>query len=233
MGARIHSSEGGLPPLTIEGGKLESIHYELPVASAQVKTTVLFAGLYAPGTTEVVEPNLTRDHSEIALSQFGVEVGRQGRTVSIRGRSPLAAQDLTVPGDISSAAFFLVAGLLVPVSGLTFHDVGLNPTRTAIMDFLRSIGGDIIVLNSESRNGELVGSVRVQAGSLRGGEIPVAMVPGLIGELPVLAVLGTQTEDGLSFRGAQEPRGKARAPIAAVACNPRRMGRRVGGIPHG
>jgi 3-phosphoshikimate 1-carboxyvinyltransferase len=132
MGARIQSTEGGLPPLTIEGGKLESIHYELPVASAQVKTAVLFAGLYAPGTTEVVEPKLTRDHSEIALRQFGVEVGRQGRTVIIRGRSHLTAQDLTVPGDISSAAFFIVAGLLVPGSELIFQNIGLNRTRTAI-----------------------------------------------------------------------------------------------------
>jgi 3-phosphoshikimate 1-carboxyvinyltransferase len=233
MGARIQSSEGGLPPLTIEGGKLESIHYELPVASAQVKTAVLFAGLYAPGITEVVEPNLTRDHSEVALRQFGVEVGRQGRTVSIQGRSPLAAQDLTVPGDISSAAFFLVAGLLVPGSELIFQNIGLNRTRTAIIDFLRTIGGDIRTLGCASRNGEPVGSLGVTAGPLRGGEIPAEMIPGLIDELPVLAVLGTQTENGLVFRGAHELRVKESDRIAAVADNLRRMGAEVEEFPDG
>jgi 3-phosphoshikimate 1-carboxyvinyltransferase len=233
MGARIQSSEGGLPPLTIEGGSLVPIRYELPVASAQVKTAVLFAGLYAKGVTEVVEPHPTRDHSEIALRQFGVDVGHDRHTIGVCGRSELHAQELTVPGDISSAAFFLVAGLLVSGSDLTFHDVGLNPTRTAIMDFLRSIGGDITVLNSESRNGELVGSVRVQAGTLRGGEIPVEMVPGLIDELPVLAVLGTQTENGLTFRGAQELRVKESDRIAAVANNLRRMGAEVEEYPDG
>jgi 3-phosphoshikimate 1-carboxyvinyltransferase len=233
MGARIQSSEGGLPPLTIEGGGLVPIHYELPVASAQVKTAVLFAGLYAEGLSEVVEPHLTRDHSEIALKQFGVEVVRHDRTLSVRGRSRLWAQELTVPGDISSAAFLVVAGLLVPGSKLTFRDIGLNPTRTEIMDFLRSIGGDISVLNCERRNGELVGSVRVKAGPLRGGEIPVEAVPGLIDELPVLAVLGTQTENGLIFRGAQELRVKESDRIAAVAENLRRMGAEVEEFPDG
>ncbi len=233
MGARIQSSEGGLPPLIIEGGNLVPIRYELPVASAQVKTAVLFAGLYARGITEVVEPHATRDHSEIALKQFGVEVGHEGPTISVRGRSELRAQELTVPGDISSAAFFLVAGLLVSGSDLTFHDVGLNPTRTAIMDFLRSIGGNISVPNCESRNGELVGTVRVQAGTMRGGEIPVELVPGLIDELPILAVLGTQTEDGLTFRGAQELRVKESDRIAAVADNLRRMGAEVEEFPDG
>ena len=233
MGARIQSSEGGLPPLTIEGGNLSAIHYELPVASAQVKTAVLFAGLYAAGTTEVVEPHLTRDHSEIALRRFSVDVGRQGSTISIQGGSRLAAQDLTVPGDISSAAFFLVAGLLVPGSELTLQNVGLNRTRTAVIDFLRLMGGDISTLNCQGHNGEPVGSVRVTAGPLRGGEIPASMIPGLIDELPVLAVLGTQAENGLIFRGAQELRVKESDRIAAVADNLRRMGAEVEEFPDG
>jgi 3-phosphoshikimate 1-carboxyvinyltransferase len=233
MGARIQSSEGGLPPLSIEGGNLVPIHYDLPVASAQVKTAVLFAGLYTEGVTEVVEPHLTRDHSEIALRQFGVEVDRHDRTISVRGRSRLRAQDLTVPGDISSAVFFLAAGLLVPGSDLAFENIGLNPTRTAVMDFLKSIGGDISILNCESRNGEPVGRVHVKAGSLRGGEIPTELIPGLIDELPVLAVLGTQTEDGLVFRGAQELRVKESDRIAAVADNLRRMGAEVEEFPDG
>jgi len=235
MGARIHSSEGGLPPLSIEGGSLVPIHYEVPVASAQVKTAILFAGLYAEGLTEVVEPHQTRDHSEIALKQFGVEVGREARTrtISVRGRSHLVAQDLVVPGDISSAAFFLVAGLLVPGSELAFQDIGLNPTRTAILELLKSIGGDIKVLNCESRNGELVGSLQVRSSSLRGGEIPRESIPGLIDELPVLAVLGTQTEEGLIFRGAQELRVKESDRIAAVAENLRKMGAEVEEFPDG
>ena len=233
MGARITSMGGGLPPLTIEGGNLVPVHYELPVASAQVKTAVLFAGLYADGVTEVVEPHLTRNHSEIALKEFGAEIDRQENTISIRGRSHLVAQELTVPGDISSAAFFLVAGLLIPGSDLTFENIGLNPTRTAILDYLRSIGGDISILSCESCNGELAGEVRVQAGSLRGGAVPIEAIPGLIDELPVLAVLGTQTEEGVVFRGAQELRVKESDRIAAVADNLRRMGAEVEEFPDG
>lgn len=233
MGARIQSMAGGLPPLTIEGGSLVPIHYELPMASAQVKTAVLFAGLYAEGITEVLEPHRTRDHTEIALEQFGVEVGRQDRTISVRGGGRLKAQDLSVPGDISSAAFFVVAGLLVHGSDLTFQNVGLNPTRTTILDFLRSIGGDIDVLSCENRNGEMVGSLRVRASLLRGGEIPSEMIPGLIDELPVLSVLGTQCQEGLVFHGAQELRVKESDRIAAVAENLRRMGAEVEEFPDG
>lgn len=233
MGARIQSMAGGLPPLTIEGGSLVPIRYELPVASAQVKTAVLFAGLYAEGLTEVLEPHRTRDHTEIALEQFGVEVGRQDRTISARGRGRLTAQELSVPGDISSAAFLVVAGLLVPGSELTFQGIGLNPTRTTILEFLRSIGGDINILSCESRNGEMVGSLRVRASSLRGGEVPTEMIPGLIDELPVLSVLATQCQEGLVFRGAQELRFKESDRIAAVAENLRRMGAEVEEFPDG
>lgn len=233
MGARIQASEGNFPPLTIEGGKLTPIHYEPPVASAQVKTAVLFAGLYANGLTEVVEPHQSRDHSEIALQQFGAEVGRKGHTISVRGKSRLAAQELTVPGDISSAAFFIVAALLVPGSDLTLQGVGLNPTRTAVIDFLRSIGGNIEVLNTETHNGEVVGSIRVRASRLRGGEIPPESIPGLIDELPVLAVLGTQAEDGLVFHGARELRVKESDRISAVVQNLRNMGAEVEEFPDG
>lgn len=233
MGARITSAEGGLPPLTIEGGKLSPIRFEPSVASAQVKTAILFAGLHAEGLTEVVEPHQTRDHSEIALKQFGVEVSCKGHTISLRGRGHLTAQELSVPGDISSAAFFIVAGLLVPGSDLTFQGIGLNPTRTAIIEFLRSIGGDIKILNCESRNGELVGNVQVRSGPLKGGEIPRDLIPGLIDELPVLAVLGTKAEEGIAFRGAKELRVKESDRISAVAENLRRMGAEVEEFPDG
>ena len=233
MGARIESAESGRPPLVIEGGKLHPIHYDLPVASAQVKTAVLFAGLFADGVTEVVEPRRTRDHSEIALEQMGARIGRHGSTIGLHGRPRLEGKKLYVPGDLSSAAFFLVAALLVPGSDLTIQNVGLNPTRTAIIELLQAMGGKIEVLKLDILNGELIGDLRVSAGRLRGGEVPSEIIPGLIDELPVLAVLGTQTEAGLVFHGAQELRVKESDRIAAVAENLRKMGAEVEEFPDG
>lgn len=233
MGARIQSAEGGLPPLEIEGGTLKPIRYELPVPSAQVKSAVLLAGLFAEGETEVIEPVATRDHTEIALEQMGADISRHGRTIAVRGYARLEGRKLYVPGDISSAAFFLVAALLVPASNLVIENVGLNPTRTAILDLLASMGGRVRVLNVEMVNGELLGNLHVEASRLQGGEIPPETVPGLIDELPVLAVLGTQTEQGLTFRGAAELRVKESDRIAVVAENLRRMGAEVEEFPDG
>ncbi len=233
MGARIRVAEGGLPPLEIEGGALKPIHYDLPVASAQVKSAVLFAGLHAEGETEVVEPAPTRDHTEIALEQMGAEIGRHGRTVAVRGRARLEGRKFYVPGDISSAAFFMIAGLMVPESNLVLRNVGLNPTRTAILDVLAGMGGRVKVLNVEVVNGELLGDLHVETSKLRGGEIPSEAVPGLIDELPVLAVLGTQTEEGLSFRGAAELRVKESDRIAVVAENLKCLGAEVEEFPDG
>jgi 3-phosphoshikimate 1-carboxyvinyltransferase len=233
MGARIRASEGNLPPLEIEGGTLQPIRYELPVASAQVKSAILLAGLFADGGTEVVEPVTTRDHTEIALEQMGAEIGRHGRTIAVRGRTRLEGRKLYVTGDISSAAFFLVAGLLVPGSNLVLQNVGLNPTRTAILDLLVPMGGRIKVLNVEMINGELLGDLHVEFSRLEGGEIPPDAIPGLIDELPVLAVLGTQTQQGLSFRGAAELRVKESDRIRVVAENLRRMGAEVEEFPDG
>jgi 3-phosphoshikimate 1-carboxyvinyltransferase len=233
MGARIKSEQGGLPPLEIAGGALRPIRYELPVASAQVKTAVLFAGLYAEGETTVVEPLATRDHTEIALEQMGADIGRHGRSIAVRGPARLEGKKLYVPGDISSAAFFLVAGLLVPESNLVIRNVGLNPTRTAILDLLATMGGRVKVLNVEMLNGELLGDLHVEPGSLKGGEIPGELVPGLIDELPVLSVLGTQADQGLTFHGAAELRVKESDRIAVVAANLRRMGAEVEEYPDG
>jgi 3-phosphoshikimate 1-carboxyvinyltransferase len=227
MGARIKSAEGARPPLEIEGGNLQPIHYQLPVASAQVKSAVLFAGLYAEGETEVVEPMATRDHTEIALEQMGVEIGRHRQTVSVRGPARLEGTTVHIPGDISSAAFFLAAALLAPQSNLVIQNIGLNPTRTAILDLLSPMGGDIRVLNVERLHGELIGDLHVESSRLEGGEIPPGLIPRLIDELPVLAVLGTQTEKGLSFRGAAELRVKESDRLVAVADNLRRMGAEV------
>ncbi len=233
MGARIQSAEGGLPPLEIEGGTLKPIRYELPVPSAQVKSAVLLAGLFAEGETEVIEPVATRDHTEIALEQMGADISRRGRTIAVRGYARLEGRKLYVPGDISSAAFFLVAALLVPASNLVIENVGLNPTRTAILDLLAPMGGRVRVLNVEMVNGELLGNLHVEASKLQGGEIPPETVPGLIDELPVLAVLGTQTEQGLAFHGAAELRVKESDRIAVVAENLRRMGAEVEEFPDG
>lgn len=224
MGAQIHPANGGTPPLEIEGGALKPIHYELPVPSAQVKSAVLLAGLFVEGATEVVEPVTTRDHTEIALEEMGAEIGRHGRTIRVQGRAKLQGKKLYVPGDLSSAAFFLIAGMLVPDSNLVLQNVGLNPTRTAILDLLVPMGGRIKVLNVEMINGELIGDLHVGTSQLHGGEIPVEAVPGLIDELPVLAVMGTQTERGLSFRGAAELRVKESDRIAVVVNNLRAMG---------
>jgi 3-phosphoshikimate 1-carboxyvinyltransferase len=233
MGARINSRQGGLPPLEIEGGALKPIHYEMPVASAQVKSAVLLAGLFAEGETEVIEKVRTRDHTEIALEQMGADIGRHQRTIAVRGRAHLEGKTLYVPGDFSSAAFFIVAGLVTSHSNLMLHNVGLNPTRTGILDVLVPMGGRVKVVNLEMMNGELIGDLHVEASPLRGGEIPESAVPGLIDELPVLAVLGTQTEQGLTFRGAGELRVKESDRLAAVAENLRRMGAEVEEFPDG
>jgi 3-phosphoshikimate 1-carboxyvinyltransferase len=233
MGARILTASDFTPPLEIEGRTLQPIRYELPVASAQVKSAILLAGLFAEGETEVVEPLPTRDHTEIALEQMGAEVAAHGHTVAVRGRARLQGRKLYVPGDISSAAFFLVAGLLVPESNLVLQHVGLNPTRTAILDLLAQMGGRVSVLNVDVVNGELIGDLHVESSRLQGGEIPVEMIPQVIDELPVLAVLGTQTEQGLSFRGARELRVKESDRIAAVAENLQRLGAEVEEFPDG
>jgi 3-phosphoshikimate 1-carboxyvinyltransferase len=233
MGARISAAEGGRPPLEIQGGPLSPVRYELPVASAQVKSAVLLAGLFAKGETEVVEPAATRDHTEIALEQMGAEIGRHHRTIAVRGPAKLEGKKLYVPGDISSAAFFIVAGLLVPESNLVIHNVGLNPTRTALLDVLAAMGGRVKILSVQMLNGELLGDLHVESSRSRGGEIPPEAVPGLIDELPVLAVLGTQSEHGLSFHGAAELRVKESDRIAAVAENLRRMGAEVEEFPDG
>ena len=227
MGAHIKSADGGLPPLEIAGAAehaLHPIHYQLPVPSAQVKSAILLAGLYAEGDTEVVESASTRDHTEIALEQMGAEIGRHGQTISIRGRARLEGRKLFVPGDISSAVFFLVAGLLLPEANLVLPNVGLNPTRTAILDLLVSMGGRVKVLNVEMVNGELLGDLHVETSKMEGGEIPAESIAGLIDELPALCVLGTQTERGVSFHGAAELRVKESDRIGVMAENLRLMG---------
>jgi 3-phosphoshikimate 1-carboxyvinyltransferase len=224
MGASIAAREGRYPPLDISPAHLHAIDYTLPVASAQVKTCLLFAGLYADGTTVVREPARTRDHTEIALREFGASVDVQGRAISIQPGAPLQARDLTVPGDLSSAAFFLVAALLIPGSHLVIEGVGLNPTRSALLDFLMSMGADIRVRNVALRAGEVAGDIEVQHSAIRGGAIEKDLTAALIDEIPVLAVLGAASQEGLAVRNAAELRVKETDRIATVAENLGRMG---------
>jgi 3-phosphoshikimate 1-carboxyvinyltransferase len=227
MGAGITARDGDLPPLVIQGASLHGIRYRLPVPSAQVKSAVLLAGLLAEGETTVEEPVSTRDHTEIALERFGADIFRGRRQATVSGGHPLRAQKLEVPGDISSAAFFICAALLFPESNLMLQGVGMNPTRTALLDFLSGMGAKIKVLNLGESSGELAGDLHVSGGALRGARIEGETVAGLIDEIPVLAVLAAQTEEGLTVRDAKELRVKETDRIATVAENLQRMGARV------
>ncbi|HEX9764666.1 MAG TPA: 3-phosphoshikimate 1-carboxyvinyltransferase [Candidatus Acidoferrales bacterium] len=237
MGAALTAREGEFPPLRIRGPEasgLKPIDYVLPVASAQVKTAVLLAGLHASGTTSVEEPARTRDHTEIALEALGASITRERRRVTVRGQTPLRGAQFIIPNDLSAAAFFLVAGLLLPKTNLVLPQVGLNPTRAALLDFLLPQGAQIKVLDVEAQQGELRGNLHVRGGNkLKGGVIDGALTVKLIDELPVLAVLGTQAEDGLRLRDAAELRVKESDRLAAIAENLRRLGARVEEHPDG
>jgi len=235
MGAEIRAREGNFAPLEIRGGALlRGIDYATPVASAQVKSAVLLAGLFAEGQTSVTEPAQTRDHTELALEAFGAHVERKARHACVRGMArdtpgagKLEARKVDIPGDLSSAVFFLAAALLLPESNLLVHNVGLNPTRTAVLDRLVSMGGAIRILSPAVANGEITGDVTVRGSELKGGVIAGAETARMIDELPMLAALGPFTADGIEIRDAGELRVKESDRIAALAENLRRMGARV------
>lgn len=223
MGARI-GSEDGRPPLSIQGtASIQPIEFAPEVPSAQVKTAVLLAGLHANGTTTVHEPLATRDHTERALQAFGVQVETSGRSVSVRGGQRLAARNLEVPGDVSSAAFWMVAAASLPGSEIVIGSVGINPTRTGIIDVLRRMGADVHVEGDVGNVGEPVGTIRVRHGRLGATVIEPADVPGVIDELPVLGALATHGGE-LRVTGAQELRVKESDRISALADGLRRMG---------
>jgi 3-phosphoshikimate 1-carboxyvinyltransferase len=228
MGARLTLTEGHAP-VTIDGAPLRAIDYTTPVPSAQVKTCVLLAGLQTEGTTTVREAVRTRDHSELALRAFGAELTRTIDAVSIRGPQTLRSIEATVPGDISSAAFFLCAASLFPGSSLVLESLGLNPTRATLLDVLTALGAHISVLNLEEKNAELVGTVQVTAPpeGLRSTTINGALAAQLIDELPVLAAIAPYTSGGIRIRDAKELRVKESDRIALVAQNLRAMGAEV------
>jgi 3-phosphoshikimate 1-carboxyvinyltransferase len=233
MGARIHAREGGRAPLEIEGTRLSPIEYTLPVPSAQVKSAVLLAGIFADGVTSVIEPVRTRDHTELALAEFGARLEREGAAIRLHGRPRLAARSLSVPGDLSSAVFFLAAALVLPGSNLLIQNVGLNPTRSAVLDVLGAMGAPVKILSVHSSSGELVGDISVQHEPLQGGIVEGDIIAQLIDELPALAILGPFTEKGIEIRNAAELRVKESDRIAALAENLRRMGAQVEELPDG
>lgn len=222
MGADI-SSETGTAPLFIKGKSLKPIEYHSPIASAQVKSSILLAGLGTEGVTTVVEPYLSRNHTEIMLKYMGADIESHDNIVKIK-KSELRACDIDVAGDISSAAFFIVAGLIVPNSDIIIKNVGLNPTRTGIIDVVKRMQGDIEILDERIVSGEVVGDLRVRYSSLKSCSISGADIPRLIDELPVIALLATQADGETRITDAGDLRNKEADRISAVVKEFRKIG---------
>ena len=228
MGASISSENGkDLLPLKIETARLTAIDYTNPVASAQVKSAILFAGLHAEGTTIVREKTVSRDHTEQMLSHFGVAVHADNGEISITGGNSLEGTDVHVPGDISSAAFFMVAAALVKDSSITFTNLGLNPTRSGILDVLRSMGVDVNVMSESADNGERSGTVEIAYNKILPTEISGTLIPRLIDELPIIALLATQAEGTTIIKDAAELRVKETDRIAAVTNELTKLGANI------
>ncbi len=218
MGAQIETTDNGTPPLKIKGGQsLKGMFYKMPMASAQVKSCLLLAGLYAEGRTSVVEPAPTRDHSERMLQGFGYQVDVDGATASVEGGGKLTATDIEVPADISSAAFFMVGASIADGSDITLEHVGINPTRTGVIDILRLMGADITLSNEREVGGEPVADIRVRSAKLKGINIPEALVPLAIDEFPVLFVAAACAEGQTVLTGAEELRVKESDRIQVMA----------------
>ncbi len=234
MGAKIESLSGnGCAPLKISGTPLKGIHYKTPVASAQVKSCILFAGMYADGATTVTEPVLSRDHSERMLEHFGARLTREGTAVTIQPEPQLAAREIPVPGDISSAAYFIAAAALVPHSEILIRNVGINPTRSGMLEVCRAMGADIQYLNERDDSGEPTADLLVRSSSLKGTVIEGAIIPALIDELPVLAVMAAFAKGETIIRNAEELKVKESDRIAVMVENLSAMGADITGTPDG
>jgi 3-phosphoshikimate 1-carboxyvinyltransferase len=239
MGAEIRAKDDNFAPLEIKGARLHAIDYQMPMASAQVKSAVLLAGMFAEGVTSVTEPARTRDHTELALEEFGAAIERHGRTTKIHGlfgaggAGKLVAKSLDVPGDLSSAVFFIAAASLLLESSIAIQNVGLNPTRTAILDVFAGMGASIQMLSLKSSSGEIIGDLAVKGAALKGGVIEGDVIPLVIDELPMLAALGPYTEEGIEIRNASELRVKESDRIAVLVENLRKMGAKVEERPDG
>ncbi|WP_375180139.1 3-phosphoshikimate 1-carboxyvinyltransferase [Enterococcus rotai] len=228
MGAVCTGHDGTeFPPLTVKGTeKLSPIHYQMPVASAQVKSAILFAALQAHGESVIVEKEKTRDHTEDMIRQFGGDISVSGKEIRISGPQKLVGQEVVVPGDISSAAFFLTAGLIIPDSKITLKNVGLNPTRTGIIDVIQQMGGKLLVQESGSEANK-AGTLTVETSDLKGIEISGEIIPRLIDELPIIALLATQAEGTTIIRDAEELKVKETNRIDAVATELNKMGAKI------
>ncbi|MBI5699776.1 3-phosphoshikimate 1-carboxyvinyltransferase [Candidatus Saganbacteria bacterium] len=236
-GRDVREKEGGggseiYPPLTISGGKLRPIEYKLPMASAQVKSCVLLAGLYAEGETCVIEPAPSRDHTERMLSYLGVKFAKLGNTVSVCGPASFEGRTIDVPGDISSAAFLMVAGLLVPNSDLLLRNVGTNPTRTGILEVLHRMGAQVEVLDEEIISGEPRASIeirklKIENRKLEGMEIGGELIPKVIDEIPIIAVLATQATGQTIIKDAKELRVKESDRIKTISTELKKMGAKI------
>lgn len=228
MGARIESlQDNGCAPLRIQGTSLHGIHYISEVASAQVKSCILLAGLYADGPTSVTEPNLSRNHSELMLRHFGASLKSEGTTATIFPEPKLYAQEIQVPGDISSAAYFITAGLMVPGSEILIKHVGVNPTRDGILKVCKEMGADLTLLNENHGNGEPTADILVRYSSLKGITIGGSVIPALIDELPVIAVLACFAEGTTIIRDAQELKVKESNRIDVMVRNLSAMGAHI------
>ena len=233
MGADITSRlDNGCAPLIIHGRPLHAAHYDSPVASAQVKSCVLLAGMYADGITSVTEPFLSRNHTEIMLNYFGAEITSEGTTASIKPEPVLEGRDIQVPGDISSAAYFIAAGLLTPGSEILLKNVGINPTRAGILKVCMDMGADITLLN-ESTEGEPTADLLIRTSSLKGTVIEGGIIPTLIDEIPMIAVMAAFAEGTTIIRDAQELKVKESDRIAVMVDNLTRMGADIEGTEDG
>lgn len=228
MGAVCTGHDGTeFPPLTVKGTeKLSPVHYQMPVASAQVKSAILFAALQAHGESIIVEKEKTRDHTEDMIRQFGGDISVSGKEIRISGPQKLVGQEVVVPGDISSAAFFLTAGLIIPDSKIILKNVGLNPTRTGIIDVIQQMGGKLLVQESGSEANK-AGTLTIETSDLKGIEISGEIIPRLIDELPIIALLATQAEGTTIIRDAEELKVKETNRIDAVATELNKMGAKI------
>ncbi|WP_349305650.1 3-phosphoshikimate 1-carboxyvinyltransferase [Bacillus sp. FJAT-49711] len=228
MGAKIDGrEEGKFTPLSVRGGGLKGIDYTSPVASAQVKSAILLAGLFAEGTTSVLEPEASRDHTERMLKEFGGSVQTDGLKKTIRGKQALNGASINVPGDISSAAFFLVAGSIIPNSELTIKNIGMNPTRTGILDILTNMGADITIHNVNNDVAEPYADITVRYSHLKGVEISGDIIPRLIDEIPILALAATQAEGITVIKDAEELKVKETNRIDTVVDELKKLGANI------
>ncbi len=223
MGAVIQS-EKGYPPLIIQGGRLKPIDYKSPVASAQVKSAILLAGLYCDGITSVSEPELSRDHTERMLKAAGVHIDIKNLKVSVTGKAKLKPLDTIIPGDFSSAAFFIVAGTIVPASEIFIKNVGINPTRTGLLDILKMMGADIALENKREVSGEPVADIHVKYSPLKGVDIGGDMIPKAIDEFPIICIAASVAQGTTKITGAKELRVKESDRIASMANELKKMG---------